>query len=459
MLPLSDRLSFSVKKVFFFLMVSLALQAAPCQAKEIDVELVWKFKDAGWIKVEVEQGNYTLKEAGKDKQTAMPFPAGSNLELTWGGWSPALKKNYDPFQSWSGKELELNRQGAYGSFLVQTPDGQKVSYRGSLKIRWENGGCKLINRVDQEEYLKGVVSIEMSNSWAGDGLEALKAQAVAARTYMVRKTRTAAQITDSPDYDQAYSGRNVEGAANQAVAATRGEILVDSITYQPIDALYSSHNGGYTELAENVWSNPDPHFISQPDPFSQGIGGPADRWRFIIGADILGQAFEMGPIAKIELDKLPSGRVKKVRMQDIHGKLHEVSGRAFVQKFYPYGRPITVQAFLGNLFTVRQIPGDEPLFSFDLGELGVPSRLSELIERQKAMEAGSGPRLSRILSTNQGIRDIPAAHDVFVFNGRGWGHGVGMSQWGAYHMAQRGYTYGEILAFYYQQTDLIKHYL
>ncbi|MEM5818857.1 MAG: sporulation protein SpoIID, partial [Desulfitobacterium hafniense] len=78
MLPLSDRLSFSVKKVFFFLMVSLALQAAPCQAKEIDVELVWKFKDAGWIKVEVEQGNYTLKEAGKDKQTAMPFPAGSN---------------------------------------------------------------------------------------------------------------------------------------------------------------------------------------------------------------------------------------------------------------------------------------------------------------------------------------------------------------------------------------------
>ncbi|MEM5817495.1 MAG: sporulation protein SpoIID, partial [Desulfitobacterium hafniense] len=105
------------------------------------------------------------------------------------------------------------------------------------------------------------------------------------------------------------------------------------------------------------------------------------------------------------------------------------------------------------------IPGDEPLFSFDLGELGVPSRLSELIERQKAMEARSGPRLSRILSTNQGIRDIPAAHDVFVFNGRGWGHGVGMSQWGAYHMAQRGYTYGEILAFYYQQTDLIKYYL
>ncbi|HHY26489.1 MAG TPA: SpoIID/LytB domain-containing protein [Desulfitobacterium dehalogenans] len=459
MLPFSDRLSFPVKKVFFLLMVAFVLQAAPCQAKEIDVELVWKFKEAGWIKVQVEQGNYTLKEVDKDKQIETPFPAGSALELTWGGWSPALKKNYDPFQIWRGKELELNRKGEYGSFLVQTPDGQKVSYRGSLKIRWEDGGCKLINRVEQEDYLKGVVPIEMSNSWAVDGLEALKAQAVAARTYMVRKTRATTQITDSPDYDQAYLGRNVEGTANQAVESTRGEIMVDSITYQPIDALYSSHNGGYTERAENVWSNPDPHFTSQPDPFSQGIGGPADRWRFIIGADVLGQAFEMGPIAKIELDKLPSGRVKKVSIRDIDGKVHEVGGRAFVQKFYPYGQPITVQAFLGNLFNVQQIPGDEPLFSFDLKELGVPSRLSGLVDKQKVLEAGSGPRLGRILSTAQGIREFPASYDVFVFNGRGWGHGVGMSQWGAYQMAQRGYTYGEILKFYYQQMDLIKYYL
>lgn len=446
--------------MLLFVIVALVAQATPCQAKEIDVELVWKFKGAGWIKVQVEQGNYLLKEVYKDNQTETPFPGGSTVELTWGGWSPALKKNHNPFQIWDGKEIELIRQGEYGTFQVQTPDGQRVSYRGSLRIRWEDGSCKLVNRVDQEDYLKGVVPIEMSNSWAGDGLEALKAQSVAARTYMVRKIRNTTQITDSPDYDQAYLGRNVEGSASQAVEATRGEILVDSITYQPVDALYSSHNGGYTERAENVWSNPDPHFTSQPDPFSQGIGGAADRWRFIIGGDILGRAFELGPIAKIELDKLPSGRVKKVSMQDIYGKLVSVSGRAFVQKFYPYGQPITTQAFLGNLFSVQQILTDEKVFSFDLRMKGMPPYLSGFIkDNQKLLEANSGPRLGRIISSSQGIRDFPAAYDVFIFNGRGWGHGVGMSQWGAYQMAQRGYTYREILDFYYQQTDLIKYYI
>ena len=462
-MPFLYRLSFPVLSLLMFALGLLffgIFQPRPCYAKEIQVELIWKFKDAGWVKVQIEQGDYILIEKYPDWQLVTAFPAGSVLELTWGGWTPALKKNYNFFQSWQGQEIELKRQNENGYFAVSTPDGQKVSYRGNLKLKWENGSCKLINEVEQEDYLKGVVPIEMSNSWAGDGLEALKAQAVAARTYMVRKTATKPVITDSPDYDQAYLGRNVEGSASLAVEATRGEILVDALTYQPIDALYSAHNGGYSELAENVWSNPDPHFASQPDPFSQGIGGPADRWRFIIAADVLGQAFGLGPIAKLELDKLPSGRVKKVSMQDIYGKTQEVSGRGFVQKFYPYGQPIQAQAFLSNLFTVNRLPAEKNFFFIDLHILGTPNSLSRtVLDKNKIAEALSGPRLNRILSTNHGIRDLPAAYDVFIFNGRGWGHGVGMSQWGAYHMAQRGYTYKEILSFYYQRTHLIKHYL
>lgn len=459
MLPFLDRLSFRVVVLSILLLWGLLFQADPCYAKEIEVELVWKFGGAGWVKVQIEQGNYLLKEVTKDAVPQTPYPAGSSLEMTWGGWTPALKKNHSPFQVWSGSEIELIKQGDRGGFQILTPDGERVSYRGSLKIRWENGTCKLVNILDQEEYLKGVVPIEMSNAWAGDGIEALKAQAVAARTYMVRKTQNTTRITDSPDYDQAYLGKNVEGKASEAVEATRGEVLVDSITYQPIDALYSSHNGGYSELAENVWSNPDPHFISQPDPFSQGIGGPADRWEFIIGGDILGKAFEMGPIVKVELDKLPSGRVKKVSMQDIYGKITSVSGRSFVQKFYPYGQPITAQAFLGNLFEAQQKPTELAVFSLEKRVKGMPLKPYEATIDNKLMEANRGPRLNRILSSAQGIRDFPAPYDIYIFNGRGWGHGVGMSQWGAYQMAQRGYTYSEILEFYYQQTDLIKSYL
>jgi stage II sporulation protein D len=365
--------------------------------------------------------------------------------MTWGGWTPVLKKNYNEFQIWKGSEIQLLNQGGYGSFRIRTPDGESVNYRGSLYLTWENDHWKLINRVEQEDYLKGVVPIEMSNQWGIDGIEALKAQAVAARTYMVRKTQKNAQITDSPDYDQAYLGKNVEGRATQAVEQTRGQILVDSVNQAPIDALYSSHNGGYTENAENVWGNPDSHFSSQPDPFSEGIGGAVDHWRFIVAADFLGKSFEMGPIRKLDLDKLPSGRVKKVSMLDIFGKQKSVTGREFVQKFYPFGQPIQNQAFLGNLFDVREIPGAAGTVFID--------KVNSLKPKQ-VVQAASGPRLDRIISSAQGTRETPSPYGVFIFNGRGWGHGVGMSQWGAYHMAQRGYTYQEILDFYYERTKL-----
>lgn len=412
------------------------------------MDLVWKFKDAGWLQIQVEHGSYILKEVNRGVESGTSFPKGSRLEATWGGWAPVVRKNYNEYQIWRGSEIELIAQGNNSVFQIRTPDGQHVSYRGSLEISWDSDHWKLINRIDSEDYLKGVVPIEMSNQWAGDGIEALKAQAIAARTYMVRKSQNTSKITDSPDVDQAYLGINVEGAATQAVEETRGEILVDTSTLAPIDALYSAHNGGYTELAENVWNNQDSHFSSQPDPFSDGIGGAADRWRFIIAADYLGKAFEMGPVKKVELDKLPSGRVKKVSMLDIYGKQKSISGREFVQVFYPFGQPIQSQAFLGSLFDVREISGTDIRLSVSRKPL-VPSSM------QKA-ELNPGPRLNRIISSAQGIREIPSPYDVFIFNGRGWGHGVGMSQWGAYHMAQRGYTYLEILDFYYEQSKIVK---
>lgn len=446
-LPFWDRLSFRLIIFSMILFVNLILGISPCLGKEISVELVWKFRDAGWVQIQIEQGSYRLKEINQGKSSESSFPSGSRLEMAWGGWTPVLKKNYGEFKIWRGSDIELISQGSQGVFQIRTPDGQQVSYRGSLSLSWESDHWKLINRVDQEDYLKGVVPIEMSNQWGVDGLEALKAQAVAARTYMVRKTQGTSKITDSPDIDQAYLGKNVEGTATLAVEETRGEVLVDSMTRAPIDALYSSHNGGYTELAENVWKNADSHFRSQPDPFSDGIGGAADRWRFIIGADFLGKSFKMAPIKKIELDKLSSGRVKKVSIIDINGKLKSVSGREFVQMFYPFGQPIKTESFLGTLFDVREIPGSR--------EYSFIQKLQALAAKQKEV-SNSGPRLDRIISSTQGIREFPSSYGVFIFNGRGWGHGVGMSQWGAYQMAQRGYNYQEILDFYYERTKLAK---
>lgn len=436
---------------FFYVvfMIFFFIQVTSCQAKDVSVELVWKLGQAGWVEIVVEKGDYQLIVDSK----TCSFPAGSTLQIGWAGWTPALRINYEDFQVLKGSVIEVTETSS-GIIRIRTPKGEDATYRGSLQITWQNNHWQIINRVDSEDYLKGVVPIEMSNEWANLGIEALKAQAIAARTYLVKHSENGKKpITDSPDIDQAYAGVLVEGEASDAVEATRGEILVDAQSHIPINALYSSHNGGYSEDAQNVWGSNDIHNVSRPDPYSNGVGGAADSWRFIISAPVLGSTFGLGPIQNVTLNKLPSGRVINVKMEDEYGRSKIVTGRAFVKTFYPFGQPIQTIAFLGSLFNVEKIePGnstfDHSALSIFLGSPETPQSMRSLDLDQNQ----NGPRLSKILSSSQGTSANPQPFGTFIFEGRGWGHGVGMAQWGAYHMAQIGFNYQQILYFYYNNT-------
>ncbi|MDR3598963.1 MAG: SpoIID/LytB domain-containing protein [Desulfosporosinus sp.] len=432
--------------ILFILVLS---QATPCHANEISVELVWKLGQAGWVEIDVVQGDYQLSL----DTTTRTFPAGSTLQVGWDGWVPVVRINQEEYQVFKGPVLELKGNNS-GSLRVKTPEGEEAVYRGGLQLNWQNSYWRLINQVDSEDYLKGVVPIEMSNDWARGGIEALKAQAVAARTFLVKHTKNGKiGITDSPDIDQAYAGKLVEGEATAAVEATRGQILVDDQSGQPIEALYSSHSGGYTEDAKNVWGNADSHNVSHLDPFSAGVGGAANHWRFIISAPVLGSTFGLGPVRNIELDKLPSGRVKSIRLEDGFGQVQVVTGRAFVKAFYPFGQPISTEAFLGSLFDVQAIKPSRDSFGKSSLSVFLGSReVRRYPEFTKSSQQGQGPLLAKILSSSLGTSADSQPFGAFVFEGRGWGHGVGMSQWGAYHMAQIGYSYTQILSFYYKKT-------
>lgn len=434
---------------FFCVAVFIAVlgQTMPCQAKEVSVELVWKFGQTGLAEINVAEGSYKLI-VGK---AIHEFPAGSTLQVGWGGWSPILRLNNGEFQVAGESGVELKEVNS-ASLRVKTPEGENAVYRGGLKLDWQEGHWRIINTVDSEDYLKGVVPIEMSNQWAQGGIESLKAQAVAARTFLVKHTEQGRKtITDSPDIDQAYAGKSFEGEASAAVEATRGEILVDTQSGHPIEALYSSHSGGYTEDAKNVWGKTDIHNIAHPDPYSEGFGGAAAHWCFIVSAPLLGSTFGLGPVRSLELDKFPSGRVKSVRMEDRFGQSRIVTGRTFVKAFYPFGRPIKTAAFLGNLFKAQKIltsqePIDKSGFAMFLG-----------IKKSSIAKVSSndqGPLLARVLSTSLGVSDDSQPFGVFLFEGKGWGHGAGMSQWGAYHMAQLGYNYKDILLFYYHNARI-----
>jgi len=432
--------------VIFILLLS---KTPSCQANEVSIELVWKLGQAGWVEIDVDQGDYQLNV----DTTTLTFPAGSTVQVGWGGWAPVLRINQEEYQVSKGSALEL-REISPGSLRVKTPEGKDVVYRGGLELNWQNSHWQLINRVDSEDYLKGVVPIEMSNEWAHGGIEALKAQAVAARTFLVKHTENGKQaITDSPDIDQAYAGEFVEGEASAAVESTRGEILVDDQSLQPIEALYSAHSGGYTEDAENVWGNSDSHNVSHPDPYSEGVGGAANHWRFIISAPVLGSTFGLGPITNVELDKFSSGRVIKVKLEDGFGHFKTVTGRTFVKAFYPFGQQIKTEAFLGSLFDVRAIKPSHNMYGKSGLNVFLSSQeLHESPELMKSQQKEQGPLLAKILSSSLGTSTDSQPFGVFIFEGRGWGHGVGMSQWGAYHMAQIGYSYKDILSFYYKNT-------
>jgi stage II sporulation protein D len=439
------RLSFC----YLCLIIAGLLQAPPCQAKVIPVELVWKFKQAGWVKIEVADGEYQLKL----NSITQAFPAGSVLQLGWGGWTPVIRINQEELQVVGDSILALEEVNP-GSLRLRTPQDKEGVYRGSLQVSWQRGGWQLVNLVDSEDYLKGVVPIEMSNDWAGGGFEALKAQAVAARTYLVKHSEDGKKmITDSPDIDQAYGGKSVEGEASKAVEATKGKILVDTDSGQPINALYSSHNGGYAEDAKNVWGSSDIHNVSHDDPFSDGIGGAENRWTFMVSAPVLGATFGIGPVKSIKLEKYSSGRVKRVWMKDWFGSSLTVTGRSFVKAFYPFGQPIQKDAFLGSLFNVQVVSTGK-----DLSKISALKNCLDypklMLNADEGFTSAQGPLLAKILSTSLGVSQRTQPFGIFIFEGRGWGHGVGMSQWGAYHMSQLGYNYIDILGFYYHNSHI-----
>ncbi len=160
-------------------------------------------------------------------------------------------------------------------------------YRGSIEVRLESGGVTAINELDMDSYIRGVVAGEMPSSWP---LEALKAQAVAARTYALATRKTDGAFDQYPDTrSQVYRGVTGESVrSDAAVRATAGRVL----TYagEPAVTYYFSTSGGHTENVEYsfVGSLSKPWLVGVPDPYDSQ--SPYHRWRTRMSARTLDRA-------------------------------------------------------------------------------------------------------------------------------------------------------------------------
>lgn len=274
-------------------------------------------------------------------------------------------------------------------------DGRR--FRGSLTITANQQGLQIVNRVDLEAYLYGVVPKEMSPSWAAS---ALQAQAVAARTYALHiqeKNRHLPFDVEASTLYQVYGGYDVESlAVNRAVDQTKDWVM----TYDGrlIVAYFHADSGGHTEAASQVWGEPVPYLAGGPDRFSRQ--GPNGHWRYFLSFEnaktiLNSYGLNVSRVRALEaVGRSPAGRVLKI-------KLLSDRGTSYLRS---------------NNFRIK---------------------------------AGG----EKLKSTWFDMHRRPGG---ILFTGRGYGHGVGMSQHGAQAMALAGYSHQQILKHYYKNVRLVR---
>jgi len=282
---------------------------------------------------------------------------------------------------WESNQLWIDPQG---EGLVWIGDRW---YRGDTKLIHDGSDLTVINQVNLEEYLYSVVGGEMVASWP---LEALKAQAVAARSYALHKqNQSASRLYDvkSTTASQVYKGIKSETPRTlEAVNSTQGQVLTHG--GKAILAVFHSSSGGHTENVEDIWHRPLPYLRGVVD-YDQTA--PVYQWEKRVSSTEMGQR-------------------------------------------------------LGNLGTIRAVT---PLETTPQGRI-----LQLKVVGDRATKSISGNQFRKALNLRSTLFQVNPNPQGFTIYGRGFGHGVGLSQWGAYYLAQQGANYRQILGHYYQQVKL-----
>ena len=268
-------------------------------------------------------------------------------------------------------------------------------YIGTLEVSRQAQGLLLVNELPMEEYVGGTVRGEASERWPA---EALRALAVVARTYAVyQQGRGAGKAFHlvAGIQDQNFAGWVEEGSpAREAARTTAGQVLTWGGRVFP--TFYHSDSGGFTEAPRGVFSGEVPPLPGVRDEFS--MDSPNYTWTVTIPLAVIGERLRRGGL-----------------------DVGQVSGLTILERS---------PSFRVARMTVEHSRGTSTLRGADFRRLiGYDALKSTLF--------------------------VPTTHNGAVrFEGRGWGHGVGLSQFGAKGMADRGYTYSQILEHYYPGTTL-----
>ncbi|MBR5152669.1 MAG: SpoIID/LytB domain-containing protein [Clostridia bacterium] len=385
------------------------------------------------------------QETDKKKLTVSMAEDGISIADATGVMLASALKSVGIKPNASGKEQKLKIDG--------------VEYRGGVDCTADGDRMTVVNVVFLDHYLYGVVSREMSASWHKN---ALKAQAVCARNYVtVHLDKHASDGFDlcSGVHCQAYSGTRVETEQSFApVDETTRQVL----TYggKLAELYYSSSMGERTEDVKHVWGNSVPYLISVDNSYEDTASVTNGIWSGTLTCEeattiMRNKGYDVGDVKKIEvLEYTENGRVLKM----------EVTGSKGSKVFQREGcRTLFNTVTKSQAFTVK------PIYE---GGQKIPSD----VQITDGTKTGSFPVSSLVILSATGRSNVTTALITvsdgvtqttyskkkadegtltgFRFDGTGWGHSVGMSQYGAKGMAEAGFDYVEILLHYFPGTNL-----
>ena len=348
-------------------------------------------------------------------------------------------------------------------------------YEGDLSLDIVENAIRPILTINVEDYLLGVVPFEMGDSFP---LEALKAQAVTARTYALRKSGSSgAYDVEDTTNDQAYRGRTTSSPlSEQAVTETKG--LCGVYRGALASCFYSASNGGQTELGQHVWPTDAPdaygYMDMRDDPYDlENRNSVVKRYTLQKkpGEKGIGEALHQALTTAMG-EQLSALGVEAdgelVRFDEIQ------SVEAVTPKYDGDSRLMTELRFTVKIsvrdYTFRQTPSPQPAASSTphADETPAPTATPAFSPYRKVKEAVTvtlpiftEAERAMGLSINVSQNELITVSDIgsaFLIESRRFGHGVGMSQRGAEQMArQYGMTYEQILAFYYPGMGLVSY--
>ena len=292
----------------------------------------------------------------------------------------------------NGKNFNLNNFPQNGAFLISSDspiyvDKIKRNYGGAISFRVNNKKLDIVNRVEMDEYLKGVLPKEMSPSFP---MESLKAQALCSRSFAINnynKFIKNGYNLDDTTRSQVYYGKDVEEkTTNKAVEETIGQVI--KYDGKVAETIFCASSGGYTVASSEAWGgNSVPYLISKEDPYS------VHPWKYELKNSDL-KKLNLSDVFSVSLDYNNSNRVNNLTFSTSKGDV-KIKATDFRNK-------------IGNTIIKSTL--------FDVNVIG---------------------------------------NKVFV-SGKGYGHGVGMSQYGAVEMAKKGSNYKDIIEFYFPGTNIEK---